>query len=404
MPDIQIVESLLSWKLGAYALAIVVVNTVSFWVKDYFTDRGALNRKKRDVLASHLTPLLHIAEQATSRLLEIVTGSDKKMEAAVSQYRANRPSVQQLASRFLSLQSGANEFDRHESTAFRLINLLTSMQEFTVGTLDIANHVELTEALGYIDNKIPMGLRGNLFMSREGYTPPLSTETQERIAAQFYCADSVFPLGLNVKEFLAEVERGAPGIRMVAPIMEFLAVDPATVRELYAADTNLFSQPTNEQRHLLNVIHSTVYLIDFIQDLGDTPQFEEYRFLLVKILKLWGERVKRLHLYRPDDLKSNSYLASYSEIAARRYKGASYYNQIDHIFSDNMSDKLRKAALAARSRKYQIRHALKIVTETGLAIRSPTSHREYVFRIQDDLKTIYTQFANYMNQERRLIH
>lgn len=404
MGDFFSVESIAKLKIVLYAVVVVVVNAASFLFKDYLTDKGITNRRKRDVLAAHLTPLLNIAEQVASRLLEIVTGSDKKMEAAIASYKSARPSIQQLSSRFNSLQSEALEFDRHESTAFRLINLLTSMQEFTVGTLDIVGHKKLSDALEFVDNKIPMGLRGNLFMSREGYTSPLSTETQERIAAQFYCAESVFPLGLNVKEFLAEVGRGAPGIRAVAAVMEFLAIDSKTVRELYSADTNLFSPPTDEQRHLLNVIHATVYLIDFYQDLGDTPHLEEQRFLLVKILKIWSEKVRRFHLYRPDDLRSDSYLASYSEIVARQYMRSSYYRRFAYMLSKTTDDRVRRTALAYRSKKYEKRHALKIVTETGLTIHSPTSGNKYVFRIQDDLKTIHSQFTNYMAQERRLIH
>lgn len=404
MGDILSVETMAKLKIVLYAGVIVFVNAASFWLKDYLTDIGVINRRKRDVLAAHLTPLLGIAEQVASRLLEIVTGSDKKMEAALARYRVARPLIEQLSGRFHSLQSEAIEFDRHESTAFRLINLLTSMQEFAVGTLDIVGHKKLSDALEFVDGKISMGLRGNLFMSREGYTPPLSTETQERIAAQFYCAESVFPLGLNVKEFLAEVGRGAPGIRAVAAVLEFLAVDPKTVKELYSADTNLFSPPTDEQRHLLNVIQATVYLIDFYQDLGNTPHFEEQRFLLVKILKIWSEKVKRLYLYRPDDLKSESYLASYSDVMARQYIRSSCYREFVYFFSKTTDDAVRRTALAYRSKKYQKKHALKIVTKTGLTIHSPTSENIYVFRIGDDLKTIHSQFANYMAQERRLIH
>lgn len=404
MDELITIEALTVWKLLASVLAIVLVNVLSFWVKDYFTDKAATNRRKRDVLVSHLTPLLHNAEQVASRFLEIVTGSDKKMEASIQTYRASPPTVQQLASRFHSIHSEASEFTRHESTAFRLVNLLASMQEFTVGTLEVTNHTELSEALQFVHSKIPMGLRGNIFKSKGGYAPPLSTETQERIAAQYYCDESVFPLGLNVTEFLSEIEKGIPGVHLISPVMQFLAVDPQTVKDLYASDTNLFSQPTNEQRQLLNVIHATVYLIDFIQDLGGTPQFEEYRLLLVKTLKLWSERVKRLYLYRPDDLRADSYFATYSDIAARRYKYSNKWRIVAHALSHRSDDALRRAALAHRGNKYAKTHPSKVVSASGLLIYSPASKRKYEFRIQDDLKTIYTQFADYIEREKGLLH
>ncbi len=129
--------------------ALIVVNVVTHAAIDRYEQR----RRDREKVERNLKPLLRATGDLISRISEILITRNASIVAAIKDYRPGR-----FSDRIESLRS--TNLNRHESTAYRLVNFLAVSAYLTRQTADVSPFPLLDRIDYFVQHKIAVGLRG----------------------------------------------------------------------------------------------------------------------------------------------------------------------------------------------------------------------------------------------------
>lgn len=345
------------WGVSLAALLFIFVNTVSHSIQEMINER----RKHRLLVVSAMEPVLGAAADLISRLCEILVYQRTSMVKALA--RDDRPDISTAA---------ANQLDRVQSTAFRLLRFIVLSHYFQAATADTPQRSLLRRANFFLQRKIPTAMKGGYYQ-----VDLLPKEEQEFIAADvcdFSSYSSV--LKLNIGSFSRLFKDGKIDRSAFADLVKFLIVDPGPIR-----DGGEMDRTSVNWRKLLALAHVAVYLIDFFQDLRNSPRWEEHRLVLVSLLRQWNSAATNpRYLYHKGDLQTDSYLDTYSEricwgrslYALERFvPGGTGFNSYRTAFRRWVKGRV----LRKRGRRYEGAHRVKIPSSAGLKLEGPEEER-----------------------------
>jgi len=360
-------------------VAIILVNILSHRLIEAYKQKS----ERRQTVTRHLRPVLKAAADLVSRLSDILI---THQEANLKIF--NNPQFHDTASNPRTLRPSG--ITRHESTAFRLINFLLVAEYFRRKTADTPSFDLLERSEYYLQHKIAVALRGNLYGC-----PLLATEVQEEMAAGILrsfgdkpAAD--FSIGdlcdlLSSQKYDAELFKAA---------MRVFQVDTHPLGNRQEIDRNALSWC-----HMLTLAHFGVYLIDFFQEISDNCQWEEQRLFFVKLIKEWNSSsVRHRYLYEPGDLSTTNYLDSYPGSLAPRGMVLSLSVRAAGVFhmERGFSRVTKFVSFNRRGLRFRRRHHTKAIHSWGLRIRG--SDRTWEVRMHDDLHTVYDEVKGYLKK------
>ncbi|HXG53701.1 MAG TPA: hypothetical protein VNN77_20045 [candidate division Zixibacteria bacterium] len=358
-------------------IALIAVNVVSHALVENYKVR----KQRRELVKRNLKPLLSATTELISRISELLIQEKKELIDAIRSY-----SPEILAQRIPTLSAAT--MNRHESTAYRLVNFLTLAAYFGRQTADVPSFRLLDRVEYFIQNKIAVGLRGNLYGKNF-----LSTELQEELAESYLaCNPHLRAAELSIGTFVANLKTRKYDPVLFACALSFFDVDPARAR---VADG--ISRTSDEWRHILVLAHLAIYLIDFYQELAEDPQWEEHRLYFVRLVRQWNADVpKRRYLYEPGDLDGDNYLDTFP---ARRTSAQSSLGLGSLVPSlvgcrDLCTRWHKFVALNYRGSRFGKRHHPKAIRSWGVKIKLK-DHPHYI-KWNDDLETVYESVRSYM--------
>ena len=283
------------------------------------------------------------------------------------------------------LQSAA-DLNRHETTAYRLVNYLALSAAFTRETSGLRPFPRLDRAEYFLQHKHAVGLRGNLY-----HLSFFSTELQEDMAQAFLKSNSkARPVDLSAGMFLSNLKIQKYPIDFFRRGLEFVGIVPP-----YARSGAVLDRTSREWRHTLCLAQFGIYLIDFYQELANDPQWEEHRVFFVKLVRQWNADLpKHRYLYEPGDLESDDYLATFP--AKRTSRQSALYSLPSLFGLRDVFTRLRKAiALNVRGSRFGKRHHPKILRRWGVRIK--VGDRRFDIRWDTDLEATYSSVRSWLD-------
>lgn len=343
--------------------------------------RSELRARQREQVERNLKPLLRATADLISRLVEILITHKRAVMEAIAVYDPTA-----LDARLDTAIETAADLNRHETTAYRLINYLTLANYFGRETSGIAPFPVLDRAEYFLQHKIAVGLRGNLY--NVGF---LSTELQEDLATSYLeCDRTVRAADLSSGIFLAHVKAKKYPRDFFRRALNFVAVVPP-----YANSQDAMDRSKKEWKHTLALAHLGIYLIDFYQELANDPQWEEHRVFFVKLVRQWNvDAQKHRYLYEPGDLETSDYLRTFP--AKRTSRESSLYS-IPSLFGlrDAVSRMSKLVTLNLRAARFGRRHHPKQLKSWGVRIK--VGERRFDVRWDYDLWDVYTSVRSWLD-------
>jgi hypothetical protein len=287
--------------LVAAGIIFVLVNTLSHIAQQQYNER----RAHKQTVEKALAPLLNATSDLISRIGEILVFQRPSMLESL------RTQKDKMASEILGDGKldmlRPEQLDRVQSTAYRLLRFLVFVHHFYRITADVPLFSRLRHANYFLQRKISTSLKGGLYSA-----VLLSKETQEHIAAEILDLEhSRSASDFNVGYFCRLIRDGDLDPDLLRLAVQVFLVDPEPIKEYKEIDHHA----TNWHK-ILALAHFGVYLIDFFQDLSQSPRWEEYRIFFVALIRHWNHKaVATRYLYDMGDLDagSNNYLDTYSD-------------------------------------------------------------------------------------------
>lgn len=358
-------------------IALILVNTLSARFIGWWSERVG----RRQELQRRLRPVLKAAADLVSRLSDILIAHQSTYLAMYKTYKD-----QDKLARFKSLRP--LEMNRFESTGFRLVNLLLLAEEFRRRTSDTPAFRKLERAEFFLQHKIPVALRGNLY----GYQL-IGTEAQEEIAAAALRSFNNRPGSeFSVGDLCSFMSSGTYDRELFNVAVKVFQVDTTCLQDASEIDRNAAAW-----LHILTLAHFGVYLIDFFQDLANNCQWEEQRLLFVKLIKEWNTGGKRhRYLYEPGDLEGTNLLDSYPGRLAPRGFAFDVARRLAALLRVNrLASRIAKyLTLNRRGLKFWRRHHPKTIHSWGIKIRG--QDRVWTIKLRDDLRTVFRDVGTYL--------
>jgi hypothetical protein len=356
--------------------ALILVNIISHLVIEVVRERV----ERKQAIVRYLRPVLKTVADLISRLSDILIVYHEKYQSILISYNPEC-----ISDRFKILCP--LDMNRHESTAFRLINFLLVAEYFRRKTTDTPTFDLLERAEYYLQHKFPVALRGNLYSHHL-----LATEVQEELAAAILRLYNKPAADFSIGDFCNLLSSGNYDIKLFNAAMKFFFVNLSLLKNKQEIDRN-----SDEWRHILTLAHFGVYLIDFFQDLGNNCQWEEQRLFFVKMIKVWNSgSVRSRYLYEPGDLSTSNYLDTYPGRLAPR---GMIYGLMESLAELLDLQRLRSRftkyiKLNRRGLKFRRRHHTKFIHSWGIRIRG--SNNIWDLKISDDLQTVYDEVTRYL--------
>jgi hypothetical protein len=245
------------------------------------------SRKEKDAAAwaDSVAPVLECSDDIIARFFDIIArnrtvdfGSLKFPEAVSYDVLTKPQSELTTIYRMIRLLSGAVFLqkrlpDYHEMRRIRLVDF-------------------------YISNKIRMAIKGNLTKA----TQKIPTETQNYIGAKYLSLGAnCRPSDLDFYTFLKRTHGDEESELCIKLIKDFLTTDYDF--------THLDGQK-------VAIALLVIYLIDLFQDMTSLSKWEEFRVLLVSIIRSWNssQAGKSVYLYSRGDVSSADYRDSFPRL------------------------------------------------------------------------------------------
>lgn len=359
-------------------IVLIVVNLLTHMGINYVQTRSQQVAQVRQ----KLNPLLHATADLVSRISEILITNNKSMLEAIASYE---PETLPKRIKYLSVLN----INRHESTAYRLVNFLALSAHFTRKTADLPAFPLLDRIDYFIHHKIAVALRGNLYGLRL-----LNTELQEEIAARYLDRDrSLEAVDLTLGQFVDALKEGDYDASLFKASLDLFSLDCVVVKMTSPIDRN-----SDKWKHALVLAHLAVYLIDFYQELAVDPQWEEHRIFFVRLIRQWNtDAPKHLYLYEQDDLEGDNYFDTFP---AHRTSDQSVLfslsQMIPKMFGFRMwiARQCKTIRLQYRGSRFGKRHHPKSIESWGVSIN--VGARVYEIRWTQDLKSVYDDVRAYL--------
>ena len=371
------------WAVFLAAMVFVLVNTVSHAIQETINER----RRHRVQVKSELAPVLAATSDLVSRLCEILVYQRRSMISALE--AKEHPDI---------LVAPATKLDRLQSTAYRLLRFLALSHHFQASTANIPLFSHLRHAYYFLQRKLPTSFKGGFY-----HASLLSKEEQEFIAAEICDDDSLVDVEkLNISRFAKLLKSQRIDIQVFDSLVKALEVDPAPIKDRQNINHN-----DQNWRKLLAWAHTTVYLIDFFQDLSDSPRWEEHRIVLIGMIRQWniGE-TNPIYLYHRGDLQTNRYLDTYSE---RLCWGSFVYWFERLVPGDQDLDSprngyrrwVKKRVLNRRGKRYEATHRRKRISSRGIHLQGSDKLHEIIYTGR--LASIHEGVLHYLHAESEIL-
>jgi hypothetical protein len=355
--------------LFVLVFALVALNAVLHAFKEWFTDRYKRRSDDNAIIDRELRPLLGATTDLVSRLLELLLQTGSRLQ----QQHQWQPLTETDKPDVLSL-------NRAQTTALRFIAFLATRQRFRLRTSRISSR-RLERIRFYLDRKLPTALKGNIFAAEI-----LGNEAAEVLGEYFqpeHSSDDITALCLLRKVGSNE------GRALFNTVLQRLAINLEKLREFIESDAPVIDSGANR---ILALSHLAIILLDFQQDVSQTPHWEETRIVLCKMLAKYNKaREKAAFLYSQGDLSGTSYVLSYSSYAtSERPRGRSWWSQ-----------RRTTRALARRGRLRRESHPVKDVSHYGVKASMGTATVELLW--SDDVSTLVRKLNTFLLSTRKLV-
>jgi len=350
------------------AVLLIALNAMLHAFKEWFTDRYKRSADDNATVDRELRPLLHATTDLVSRLLELLLQTGSRMQQ------------QQWKPLDANVRTDVFSLDRPQTTTLRFIAFLALRERFRSHTARISS-ARLDRIRFYLDRKIPTALKGNIFAAEI-----LSNEAAEVCGEHFQPAEVSNEITtLSLIEKINVVE----GKSLFNVIGGRLAINLQKLQNLVAAD----QAPVDidlDIRRILALTHLTIMLLDFQQDVSQTPHWEENRIVLCKMLVKYNRtREKAAFLYSHGDLASADYLDSYSAYAT----------------SDKPRNRSKKKslenALSTRGKWTRESHPVKSISAQGVKSTMGSASVELLW--SEDLSTLIQKLNTFLLSTRKLV-
>jgi hypothetical protein len=184
---------------------------------------------------------------------------------------------------------------REISTIWRLFQYLAATSGLENSSFEGGGNTRIDNLRLYA-NKSRIALKGNIF----GAPAKIQTEAQEAIGSKILSLGSEPPYG--PADFY-EFSKRLPSDQELQDCVNY-------VKHIFDIQDGVEHQSSS----LLTIANFSVYLIDAIQDLKPTSKWEEFRILLVSIIRTYNRSTQKtpVYLYHRGDLGTEHYLDTYA--------------------------------------------------------------------------------------------
>jgi len=372
----------LSISLIIVGITLIIINITTHALIESYRSRS----DRRALVIRSLRPVENAAADLVSRLSEMLVTHQVPMQRTIAAYDP----AMSLTERLPVLNPIS--MNRHESTAFRLVRFLALAEEFRRDTADIASFQLIEEAEYFLDHKIPVGLKGNLY---EG--PLLSTELQQELGSTLLLASNERRTDVgHLCECLHRDEYSRLLFQSALGVFRF-DVTPL-------ADDGTIRIDDQNWRRILTLSHLGIYLIDFFHRFADNSQWEEQRLFFVRLIRMWNTIAsKARYLYEPGDLTTNSYIDTFPGQLTPSGLGRNLLGKLaDLLHVRRLIERRRKwIYLNLRGARFRRRHDTKRIRKWGVAIRTRDGWRSV--RWTDDLYTVLRSVRDVLKVRSSLI-
>lgn len=358
-------------ELGGVALVailIVVLNvlfhTFKEWFNRYYTERS----QNRLAVDQDLRPLLQATSDLVSRLIELILQRGSRLQQAPWKPLAEKDRLPPV------------ELDRFHSTVVRFIAFLALRETFRARTMRL-HAPRLDKARFYLDRKIPAALKGNIFGAEL-----LSGEDAE-VIGEYFAPTSDTPT-ITPLTILNNM-RTARGRTLFNHMGSRLSISIDALRGIFTDD---HIANTSDTKRILTLVHLTIMLLDFFQDVSGSAQWEEDRMVLCKLIAKHNlSRDKKTFLYKHDDLSGADYLTSFSPHAV----------PAGTLRFDWAQRRGLRRTLQSRARRGIASHAEKAVTSTR--IRASQGKKTLDLQWSDTAETMEEKLTTFLTSTRSLV-
>jgi hypothetical protein len=358
----------LATSLVMVGVILIAINLASHALIEKLRTRA----ERFDAVAKALKPVTSSAADLVSRLSEILLTHERSMVDAIESYDPETAVLERMPT------LTPITMNRHESTAFRLVRFLSFAEQFRRDTAEIPAFGLIEEAEYYLQHKIRVALKGNLYGSTF-----LSTELQEEIGV------TLLPQNLTERRTdvgqLCHVLRAHEYFRQLfRAALDGFRCDVAPLRKPSEIDRR-----DHNWRRILTLAQLGIYLIDFFQHFSNTSQWEEQRLFFVRLIEHWNmDANKQRYVYEPGDLSTGNYLDSYP---GRITPAGAAQNMVTKVLElmgmRRWLDRRAKSIhLNSRGRRFRRRHDTKRIRKWGVEVKTRDGWRS--FRVTDDVYTL----------------
>ena len=370
-------------NLSILGIILIVANALTHYFKERISEKLKTNAHDFLILAKSTEPLKRKADNLISRLCNLLLDWASPKEVADLQRILNDKALLQQRLRSLSTK---NLF-WVEVLAFRFLEFLWAGQQFRSKTQDLSNNATADELIYFISDKLPLMMRGKLY-DPAGY---ITREDLEDLETFFSGITILSPEGPTVHDMFRVLAADDGDGKRVAfgKLLSFLCFDVAKFSELNGS-VNL----SKDTIKLCAIAHYTVYLIDVYQNLAHNSKWEEYRVLLVSIVKRVSViNNRKIYLYFKNDVH-HSYTLTFPENILKKHL---CFRALIHLHLRPFWFPRKWAfywSLRWRARRFMYRHHKKRVTQSGVRIRA--DGHQYFIEFSEDVSNSRGQLAAYL--------
>jgi hypothetical protein len=360
------------WGLVLLATLIVILNVIFHAFKELFNRWHSRRSEENAAIDQALRPLLVGTSDLVARLVELLVQQGSRLQRERWEPLRTGPDSPALSVIGIS---------RFHSTVVRVIAFLALRELFRRKTLSMRSR-RLERIRFYLERKIPAAFKGNIFSAQI-----LSTEEAEAIG-EYFAPDSGIA-DLTVMALIEKINE-EPGRTFFNYIGGHISVSMQTLGQAISSH----QIPSSDEGHrILSLAHLAILLLDFDQDLEDTPHWEEHRIVLCGFLKKHNQTMnKRVFLYRRGDLESKNYLDTYS----------AHSIQDRFIWRPSFAERwLLKRSLTKRGKTHLLSHPVKLCTADGVHSQQDGQNERLLWN--DDLATLVSKVNTFQLATRMLI-
>ena len=369
----------LEWFLSIIGIGIILilVNVIT----NFAIERQKERSTRQELVRRNLKPLLRASAELISRTSEILITHNQRMMEAIDVY-GDANAIDRLRNLKPLLMN------RHESTAYRLINYLAIANDFGRQTAETPSFRFLDRVEFFLGHKVPVALRGYLYG-----VELLSREVQEELAVsllQNYKDARANDLSVGQFCELLKDQKYAPELFDAA--LRVFKVNAHLLKNDEEID------PTSKEwKHILALAQLTVYLIDLFHELGGDCQWEEHRLLLVSMIRHWNSRsIQRVYLYEPGDLSTENYLDTFPGKIVKPRLFEAWIGRLPGIRQSRIffSRCAKRLILNLRGSRFHRRHYVKTITGKGVKVSGKVDDISLLWT--EAFKTLHTRIRTHL--------